>query len=53
MTRVMARVVINPVLMAKPGDAELIADAGNSFNDGKARELAKASRPTRHGNARR
>ena len=41
MTRVMARVVINPVLMAKPGDAELIADAGNSFNDGKARELAK------------
>lgn len=41
MARVMARVVINPVLMAKPADAELIADAGNSFNDGKARELAK------------
>jgi imidazolonepropionase-like amidohydrolase len=41
MARVMARIVINPVLMAKPADAELIADAGNSFNDGKARELAR------------
>ncbi len=41
MTRVMAKIVINPVLMAKPADAELIADAGNSFNDGKARELAR------------
>jgi Amidohydrolase family len=41
MTRVIAKIVINPVLMAKPGDAELIADAGESFNDGKARELAR------------
>ena len=41
MARVMAKIVINPVLMAKPADAELIADAGNSFNDGKARELAR------------
>jgi imidazolonepropionase-like amidohydrolase len=41
MSRMMAKIVINPVLMAKPADAELIADAGNSFNDGKARELAK------------
>ena len=41
MARVMAKIVINPVLMAKPADAELIADAGHSFNDGKARELAQ------------
>jgi imidazolonepropionase-like amidohydrolase len=41
MARVMAKVVINPVLLSKPADAELIADAGNSFNDGKARELAR------------
>jgi imidazolonepropionase-like amidohydrolase len=41
MARMMAKVVINPVLMAKPADAELIADAGHSFNDGKARELAR------------
>jgi hypothetical protein len=39
--RVMAKTVINPVLLAKPADAELIADAGESFNDGKARELAR------------
>jgi len=41
MARVMAKIVINPVLLAKPADAELIADAGESFNDGKARELAR------------
>jgi imidazolonepropionase-like amidohydrolase len=41
MARVMAKVVINPVLLAKPADARLIADAGESFNDGKARELAR------------
>ena len=41
MARVMAKVVLNPLLMAKPADAELIADAGNSFNDAKARELAR------------
>ena len=41
MARVMAKVVINPLLLAKDEDAEMIADAGNSFNDGKARELAK------------
>jgi imidazolonepropionase-like amidohydrolase len=41
MARVMAKIVINPVLLAKPADAELIADAGQSFNDGKARELAR------------
>lgn len=41
MARVMAKIVINPVLMAKPADAELIADAGNSFNEGRARELAR------------
>ena len=41
MARVMAKTVINPLLLAKPADAELIADAGESFNDGKARELAR------------
>ena len=41
MARVMAKVVINPLLLAKDEDAELIADAGQSFNDAKARELAK------------
>jgi imidazolonepropionase-like amidohydrolase len=41
MARVMAKVVINPLLLAKDEDAEMIADAGNSFNDGKARELAR------------
>ena len=41
MARVMANIVINPVLLAKPADAELIADACQSFNDSKARELAR------------
>lgn len=41
MAQVMAKVVVNPLLMAKPADAEMIADAGNSFNDVKARELAR------------
>jgi imidazolonepropionase-like amidohydrolase len=41
MARVMARIVINPLLLAKPADAELIADAGQSFNDDKARALAR------------
>jgi imidazolonepropionase-like amidohydrolase len=40
MAQVLAKVVINPLLLAKPVDAELIADAGQSFNDEKARELA-------------
>lgn len=39
--RMLARVVINPLLMARSADAEMIADAGDSFNDGKARELAR------------
>jgi imidazolonepropionase-like amidohydrolase len=41
MARLMAKTVINPLLLAKPVDAELIADAGESFNDEKARELAR------------
>jgi imidazolonepropionase-like amidohydrolase len=41
MARVMAKIVINPLLLAKPVDAELIADAGRSFNDEKARDLAR------------
>jgi Amidohydrolase family len=41
MVRVMTRIVINPLLLAKPVDAELIADADQSFNDDKARELAR------------
>jgi hypothetical protein len=41
MARVMARIVINPLLLAKFADAELIADAGQSFNDDKARALAR------------
>jgi imidazolonepropionase-like amidohydrolase len=41
MARVMAKVVINPLLLAKDADAEMIADAGDSFNDSKARELAR------------
>ena len=41
MARVMEKVVINPILLATPADAELIADAGESFNEGKARELAR------------
>jgi imidazolonepropionase-like amidohydrolase len=41
MARVMAKIVINPLLLAKPVDAELIADAGGSFNDEKARDLAR------------
>jgi imidazolonepropionase-like amidohydrolase len=41
MSRVMAKTVINPLLLAKPADAELIADADASFNDDKARELAR------------
>ena len=41
MARVMAKTVINPLLLAKPADADLIADAGRSFNDDKARALAR------------
>ena len=41
MARVMAKTVINPLLLAKPADAELIADASETFNDGKARSLAR------------
>jgi imidazolonepropionase-like amidohydrolase len=41
MARVMAKIVINPLLLAKPVDAELIADAGRLFNDDKARALAR------------
>jgi imidazolonepropionase-like amidohydrolase len=41
MARVMAKIVINPLLLAKPVDAKLIADAGRSFNDDKAREMAR------------
>lgn len=41
MARVVARIVINPLLLAKPSDAELIAHADESFNDSKARELAR------------
>ena len=41
MARVLAKIVINPLLLAKPVDAEVIADAGQSFNDDKARELAR------------
>jgi imidazolonepropionase-like amidohydrolase len=41
MARVMAKTVINPLLLAKPADADLIADAGRSFNDNKARALAR------------
>lgn len=41
MARVMRKIVVNPLLMAKPADAELIADAGRSFNDDKARGLAR------------
>ncbi len=41
MARVMAKIVINPLLLAKPVDAELIADADRSFNDDKARALAR------------
>ena len=41
LARVMAKTVINPLLLAKPVDAELIADAGRSFNDDKARDLAR------------
>jgi imidazolonepropionase-like amidohydrolase len=41
MDRVMAKVVINPVLLQKPAAAELIADADKTFNDDKARELAR------------
>jgi imidazolonepropionase-like amidohydrolase len=41
MARVMRKIVVNPLLMAKPADAELIADAGRSFNDEKARSLAR------------
>ena len=41
MARVMAKTVINPLLLAKPADADLIADVGRSFNDDKARALAR------------
>ncbi len=41
MARMMAKIVINPLLLAKPVDAELIADAGRSFNDDKTRDLAR------------
>jgi imidazolonepropionase-like amidohydrolase len=41
MARAMAKIVINPVLLAKPAAAALIADADASFNDAKARELAR------------
>jgi imidazolonepropionase-like amidohydrolase len=41
MARVMAKTVINPLLFAKPADADLIADTGRSFNDDKARALAR------------
>ena len=41
MARAMAKIVLNPVLLAKPAAAELIADADRTFNDGKARELAR------------
>jgi imidazolonepropionase-like amidohydrolase len=41
MARVMAKTVINPLLLAKPADADLIADAGRSFSDDKARALAR------------
>jgi imidazolonepropionase-like amidohydrolase len=37
----MAKVVINPVLLQKPAAAELIADADRTFNDEKARALAR------------
>ncbi len=39
--RLVAKIVINPLLLTKPADAELIADAGGSFNDDKARALAR------------
>jgi imidazolonepropionase-like amidohydrolase len=41
MARVLRAIVVNPVLLSKPEDAELIADAGASFNDAKARDLAR------------
>jgi Amidohydrolase family len=41
LARVVAKIVINPVLLAKPADTELIADAGKSFNDDKARALGR------------
>jgi imidazolonepropionase-like amidohydrolase len=41
MARKLRQVVVNPLLMAKPADAGVIANAGQSFNDGKARALAR------------
>ncbi len=41
MARVMAKIVINPLLLAKPIDAELIADADRSFDNDKTRALAR------------
>ena len=41
MARVVGKIVINPLLLAKPAHAELIADAGESFNDDKAHALGR------------
>jgi imidazolonepropionase-like amidohydrolase len=41
MARVVGKIVINPLLLAKPAHAELIADAGESFNDDRAHALGR------------
>lgn len=41
MTRMTNRIIINPLLLTKPADAELIAEADQTFNLDKARSLAR------------
>lgn len=41
MTRMVDRIVINPLLLARPADAELVAEADRTFNLDKARILAR------------